>query len=250
MLEDFEALDAPCGTDGDRRRGWEFVRAIMAAFDRPVAEGDGIDAGRVQAANERLGGIPAALREAYLLFGRRTDLTAAQDQLLAPEQLRSNADGILVFRVENQYCASWGIRVPALGAGQDDPPAVVNVGRGWVPYSDRLSVALVEMVLSEALMSADLRVTDNRELDDETSAALNASFVRLPIPDFPFWAGMTDSVRWFAGPDVLLRDDGGVWLWVLGRDPAAVRAVREALPGDWIQTADDGNDDQRTQVTP
>lgn len=238
MFEGLEALDALCGGDGHRRHGWEFVRALAAAFNRPVVEGDGIDARRLQVAEEELGcGLPTALREAYLLFGRRADLTAAQDRLVEPERLRIDADGVLVFRVENQYCASWGVPVLDVDDDEDDddPPALVNVGDGWVPYADRLPTALVEMVLSEALFSADERVTDNRELDDATHAALNAAFDRLPLPDFPFWAGMNDPVRWFAGPDVLLRDDGGAWLWVHGRTASAVQAVRQALPGDWMQ---------------
>lgn len=239
MFEGLDALRTACGERGDHRRGWEFVRAVAAAFGRPVIEGDGVDAGRLQAAEDRVGILlPAALREAYLLFGRRRDLTAAQDRLVSPEQLRTDADGVLVFRVEAQYCARWG--VPAGVVGRDDPPVVVNIGDGWVPYSDRLSLALVEMVLSEAMFSAEEGKVDNRALDEAATAALGAAFERLPLPDFPFWAGMDGPpIRWFAGLDVLLRDDGGTWLWVHGRAPAAVQAVRHRLPGEWLMAPDD-----------
>ncbi|GHJ11812.1 hypothetical protein TPA0907_61790 [Micromonospora humidisoli] len=87
---------------------------------------------------------------------------------------------------------------------------VVDAGDGWVPYADRLSVALVEMVLSEAMFSAHERHVDNRELDDTANALVSAAFECLPLPAFPFWAGMDGpGVRWFARPDVLLRNDGG-----------------------------------------
>lgn len=239
MLSGLDALHALCGKGGDRRRGWEFVRALTAALGRPVIEGDGVDAGRLQAAEDRIGiTFPAALREAYLLFGLRRDLTATQDRLVLPEQLRIDADGVLVFRVEAQNCASWGV-----SAGSEvDPAVVVNVGDGWVPYSDRLSLALVEMVLSEVMFSADEGHVDNRDMDDVVGAELGAAFDRLPLPDFPFWAGMDGPpIRWFAGSDVLLRDDGGTWLWVHGRSPAAVQAVRDRLPGEWLMVPDDGD---------
>ncbi|OKI49354.1 hypothetical protein [Micromonospora sp. CB01531] len=243
MFEGLDALHPLCSERGDHRRGWEFVRAVTAAFGRPVIEGDGVDASRLQAAEDRIGILlPAALREAYLLFGRRRDLTAAQDRLILPEQLRTDADGVLVFRVEAQHCASWGVSPGAVG--QDDPPVVVNIGDGWMPYSDRLSLALVEMVLSEAMFSADEGNVDNRELDDATHGALGTAFERLPLPDFPFWAGMDGPpIRWFAGLDVMLRDDGGTWLWVHGRTPAAVQAMRHRLPGEWLTVPDDENED-------
>lgn len=234
MFEGFEALEAVCSQEGDRDRAWDFVRAFTAAFGRAVLEGDGVADSRLYAVEERLGAaIPQALREAYLLFGQRIDLTAAQDRFVAPEHLEVDANGVLIFRVENQHCAWWGI--PAGAVNSDDPPVLVNVGDGWVPYSDRLTLALVEMVLSETMFSADERAGDNRELDDVAYAVLIEEFDRLPLPDFPFWAGMDgSSIRWFAGPDVLLRDDGGSWLWVHGRTPEALQKVRERLPGDWM----------------
>jgi hypothetical protein len=242
VIEVLEGLDELAA--GNRHRGWEFVRALTAAFGRPVVDGDGVDAALVQVSEDRIGfALPAVLREAYLLFGRRRDLTAAQDILVSPQSLDVDPDGVLVFRMEAQGCASWG--VPARAMGQDDPPVMVNVGDGWLPYSDRLSVVLVEMVMSEVMLSADERNVDNRELDDTTNALVNARFDPLPLPVFPFWAGMEGpGVRWFAGPDVLLRNDGETWLWVHGRTPAAVQAVRERLSGKWLMVPDDDEDEE------
>src|SRR5262249_49550651 len=58
------------------------------AWTRPLARGDGYDEDLLWVAGERLGErLPAALRDAYLLFGRRADLTACQDPLLPPDRL-------------------------------------------------------------------------------------------------------------------------------------------------------------------
>lgn len=77
-------------------------------------------------------------------------------------------------------------------------------------------------------------------MDDTANALVRTAFERLPLPVFPFWAGMDGpGIRWFAGPDVLLRNDGETWLWVHGRTPAAVQAVRERLPGEWLMVPDE-----------
>ncbi|MEY9967556.1 hypothetical protein ABIA33_005627 [Streptacidiphilus sp. MAP12-16] len=52
--------------------------------------------------------------QAYLFLGRRTDLTSNHDRLLMPDELYV-ADGALVYRVENQGAASWGVLLEDLG---------------------------------------------------------------------------------------------------------------------------------------
>ncbi|NUP49761.1 MAG: hypothetical protein HOW97_20990, partial [Catenulispora sp.] len=219
----------------DRQQVWEFVRSYAAAFGWPLVDGDGVEPAELDAAATRLGrGLPLALCEAYLLFGRRRDLTASQDTLLSPERLNVDPSrSVLVYRHENQACAAWGVRLAELEL--DDPPVVMDLGNGWVPYSERLSVAMAEMVLSESMLSEhEASTTDNCGLDDRTRSMLEADFDRLGLPDLPFWAAPDGPpVRWFQGPDVLLRDDGGQWLWVHGRSSAAVDAVRDRLPSEW-----------------
>lgn len=69
---------------GDRQRVWGFIAEFAAAWARPLSPGDGYSEDVLWAVGERLGvRLPAALREAYLLFGRRSDLTAQQDPLRA-----------------------------------------------------------------------------------------------------------------------------------------------------------------------
>ena len=111
--------------------------------------------------------MPAALLEAYGLFGRRTDLTRNQDVMLGPDRIHVDESGeVLVLRLENQGCARWGVRVADLG--QPDPPVVwedtSTTSKGWSPFLDRLSTAFVEVVLSESLFGKE-GFSDNRELD-------------------------------------------------------------------------------------
>jgi hypothetical protein len=131
------------------------------------------------AAEQRLGvKLPVALREAYLLFGRRADLTACQDPLLPPDRLRVDHSGsIMVFRVENQHCAEWGV---ATGDdwNQADPPVYVRQrdDRRWEPFLDRVPAACVEMVLSEVLLG-------RRQLGD--MCALPAGLRTDPVSGMP-----------------------------------------------------------------
>ncbi len=226
-----------------------FIRRFAEHFARPITVDDGCGDGELREAQVRLGfPLPAALRDVYALIGRRDDLTRNQDELLAPDQLRLDDTGqVLVFRVENQAVAHWGVPVSALA--EPDPPVVFQLRsapaaeRVWRPFLDRVSLACIEMVLSEWMLSADENETededdglaDNRELDDEARAALDAAFRRLPIPDYPLWAEPDGRpARWFTTPQALLRDDAGVWLWVRAATPKALASVRDALPGDWM----------------
>jgi hypothetical protein len=83
-----------------------------------------------------------------------------------------------------------------------------------------------------------LELSDNRELDPAAAALNEQHFARLAIPAYPLWAEPGGVVRWFTGPDVLLRDDAGIWLWVRARTTLALDAVRTALPGEWLMLPD------------
>ena len=111
-------------------------------------------------------------------------------------------------------------------------------GDGWEPFLERFSLACVEMVLSESLFSAPLELSDNCELDPTAATLVEQRFARLAIPDYPMWALPGASVHWLTGPDLLLRHDGGTWLWVRARTTAALDAVRSTLPGEWLMLPD------------
>ncbi|MEU6925323.1 SMI1/KNR4 family protein [Streptomyces sp. NPDC046631] len=211
---DLDALGAATGERPDRQAAWRFIRAFARDWSgRPLGEADGHTAAELDAAQARLGlPLPAALREALQLLGTRIDLTDNQDTLLAPQDLYVDADrGVLVFRVENQSCAYWGIRVTDLD--QEDPPVVIRAdlvsptADDWAAWLDRVSVAFIEIVLSEALCAdEDLMgwvTPDDTGLPEDIAAA----FLRLPFPEYPI--SQRPGSRWYAHDEIILRDDHG-----------------------------------------
>ncbi len=224
----------------DAPGAWRFIRRFAAHHATPIVAGDGFGEEDLLAAEARLGfTLPASLRAVYALLGRRDDLTRNQDRLLTPDEITLDDDGqVLVFRVENQSVALWGIPLPALT--EKDPPVVVRLEspapaeRAWRPFLERVSLACVEMVLSEWLF-ATAQFTDNRELDAETITLLEKQFHRLPMPGYPQW-GVPEGgpVRWFEGRGAILRDDGGTWVWARAGSTDEIATVRRVLPGDWM----------------
>ncbi|MFD8599331.1 SMI1/KNR4 family protein [Kitasatospora sp. NPDC059646] len=221
----------------DRGRAWEFLHAFAAAWTTPLTDADGVPDGELERAQARLGlRFPAALREFYTLLGTRTDLTENQDPLLPPGEVfvHDEFGGVLVFRAENQGCAYWGVRLEDLG--RDDPPVFVQSRDGWLPFMDRLSLAALELILSESLF-AESRFYNACELPADLIETLPHRFKRLALPDYPLWTGLEDSpVRWYSAPGVLLRLDGGEafsWLHVVGRTRAGLEALEKAFPARW-----------------
>lgn len=241
------ALPALLTAPRDRALAWWFITGFATYWGRPLGDGDGWDPAAVDAAERRLGlALPAALREAYLLFGRRDDLTSNQDRLLPPDELYVQ-DGALVYREENQGCAFWGIPLAdlereatagddAVGAGAAGDDAVRDnprtVGRldladksqeRWEPWMPSLTAACVEIVMSEALMDPDAH-TDFLDTDGEGLAReVETLCDRLQ----PFGPGSS----WFAGADVLIREVEDAFVCVRARTAEALDPIRAVLPG-------------------
>jgi len=237
MSDAFDLGQEVAASLGSRQGAWRFVRRFAQSWLTPLTIDDGWTSADLQAAERRLGlRLPPAIREAYGLFGRRQDLTSVQDRLLGPDELEVDLTGeVLIHRVENQSVAVWG--VPLAAMAQPDPPVVLARNFedvGWEPFLDRFSVACVEMVLSESLFSAPVELSDNRELDPAAAALVGQLFASLAMPAYPMWALPGGSVRWFVGPEVLVCDFAGTWLWVRARTTAELDAVRVALPGEWL----------------
>lgn len=185
MVEEFDAARALGNGVPDRERAWEFLRGFAAGWQAPLVDGCGLSAGEVERAEARLGlRFPAALREFYVLLGARKDLTDNQDPLLPPGEVfvHDGFGGVLVFRAENQGCAYWGVRLEDLGLA--DPPVFVQSRDGWLLFMDRLSLAAVELVLSESLFAPG-RFYNACELPEDLIEPLPRRFARLPLPDYP-----------------------------------------------------------------
>lgn len=240
MSERFDVVGEVAAACRDRARAWRFLRGFAAAWSTPLTGDDGRYRDELAAAEQRLGTpLPEALKEALALLGGREDLTSNQDCLLRPDQLHYDETGrALVWRLENQGVARWGIPVEDLRL--PDPPVIFQLDgtysapEPWRPFLDRFSVACVEMVLYEALFGSDGDDHDNREAGDADPGIIERRYTRLAVPDYPMWADPEGPpVRWFHGRDALICDHAGAWIWVRTRTPEALRAVRDTLPGDW-----------------
>lgn len=237
MTQGFDlAASLARGVEG-RSGAWSFIQGFAAHWASALEDGDGWAEADLVAAEEQLGvRLPAALREAYLLFGRRRDLTSNHDELLGPAELYvDDAREALVFRRENQGAASWGIPLDSL---QDDDPAVFvrpdladKSAERWEDWLERLSLCFVEIVLSGSLQAGE-DLCDFLDPDEDSIELLEANAVRLPFPAYP--AGQAHGPRWFLGQDVLVRDDDGAALLARGRTAEDLDRVREVIPGDWL----------------
>ncbi|MEU0990641.1 SMI1/KNR4 family protein [Streptomyces sp. NPDC005953] len=239
MVGDFNAAEAMHDGIPDRSKAWDFIRAFAAGWRSPLTDGDGVGQEELKQNEGRLGlPLPTALREAYLLFGRRPELFEHQDPMLPPSDLFVHEDlgGVLCFRSENQGCAFWGVRLSDLG--EADPPVVVQSREGWRPFMDKVSLACVELVLSESLFS-DGPLYNACELPAEVVSQIPQLFQRIRLPDYPMWTGDDESpVRWFSAPGLLLRQDGlaaDSRLHVRGKTLAHLSAAHVAVPGRWAQ---------------
>ena len=113
-----------------RPDAWQFIRRYVATWGDALGADDGCPGHELDEVERRLGlTLPLAVREGYRLLGRRPDLTNLQDELLAPQRLRVEDDHVLVYRVENQGCAVWGVDLT--DPAGDDPP-------GWFTGPDVL----------------------------------------------------------------------------------------------------------------
>ncbi|WP_405842215.1 SMI1/KNR4 family protein [Streptomyces sp. NBC_01518] len=239
MLDDPDVSVVLRGGVQTRSQAWNFVRWFADAWmGCPLRSEHGCTEGELAAAEADLGfELPAALREGLRLFGRRDDLTRQQDPLVRPTGLyvHDALNGVLVFRRENQDCAYWGIRLDEIE--QEDPPVMVESREGWIPFLDRMSLAWVELVLSESLFGTD-SLYDACELPNALLPSLHARHARVDLPDHPMWASKDDSpVRWYAAPGRLICRDGiedRSWIHARGRTPADLEAIRAELPGSWV----------------
>ncbi|MFD0683653.1 SMI1/KNR4 family protein [Actinomadura fibrosa] len=214
----------------DRSGAWTFICGFAESWGFPLTASDGTPESELAAAEHRLDvRLPTALREAYLLFGTRTDLHSNHNWLLRPDEFYLE-DKALVFRDENQGVTAWGMLLADLG----DPDPAVHFSMDsdpWQPWLDRFSIAAVEIVLSEVLQAQN-DLCDYRDLEEGEQEELSRRFTRLPFPAYPEGE---DGQRFYAAPGLLLSTSGGSWLSVRARDEQTLDTLRETFPGDWLE---------------
>ncbi len=113
------------------RLDWSEQSPHIRTLYRPWKPGDGYDEATLQMAEARLYiRLPTKLRNFYLAWGQREDLTQTNYPLLYPNNLVVRAD-TLIFWVDNQAVFYWGVRREALE--ESDPPVVITESgpSGW-----------------------------------------------------------------------------------------------------------------------
>ncbi|MEU2129793.1 SMI1/KNR4 family protein [Streptomyces sp. NPDC018352] len=239
MTHEFDLVQSLAVGTESRGDAWQFIREFVANWAEPLGDDDGWTEADLVAAEERLGvQLPRTLRDGYLLFGRRRDLTRNHDVLLSPSELHvDDSKEALVFRHENQGAASWGILLEALG--EEDPAVFIRAdladktAERWEGWLERLSLALIDIVLSEFLQADDEYCDFLDVLDDQGIEALERVCTRLPFPAYPLCEA-EPGIRWFLGDDVLVRDDGGMAVLARGRTEEGINRIRDLVPGDWL----------------
>lgn len=244
----------------DRRNAWRFIRGFADSWLAPLCDGDGYSIGELNAAEKRLGFIlPIALREAYMLFGKRVDLCATMNHLRSPNDLYVYEDtGVLLYHAENQGCWERYIRLADLDF--EDPPTTQSCEWGHkehaagVAWSERLSIALIEMVLDESMHTDEL--TMYGELLEKELPEVERRFDPLGLPLLPLEEPecTLGRRRWYIGEDVILCIDpflplsdeqepmSGPWhrpwsragLSIRGRTFEAIHALQKILPREWF----------------
>jgi hypothetical protein len=156
---------------------WSAQSPHIRTLYHPWQPGDGWDEATIEATEARLGlRLPTPLRNFYLAWGRRRDITKTNDPMLDPDELVVRAD-TLIFWVANQSSWYWGMPRKAL---EDDPSVVITaVGPSgwevesklnWKPSHPRLLSFLDDMTYLHAFYP---------------SGAIHGGYTQLSLPDLP-----------------------------------------------------------------
>lgn len=190
---------------------------------RPVRDGDGVAPGRIAAAERRLGvRLPRALRELYLLLGRRRDALPRTFLVpAAPEGLRVR-DGLLVLAEEVAGVYALGLRVEDLGV--DDPPVVRwdDAGLPLRRVSDELSTFWLQLCLFLRTTALDAPADPAG-----TRTAVERSYTPLPLAPWP--SDLTGQLRFFGNAETVLWLESQGWVGLAVRSTGALARARQAL---------------------
>jgi hypothetical protein len=223
---------------------WARHRAFAAEWHSPLVEGDGVPEEKLQAAEKRLKlSLPAALREWYLLAGRRRDLVRKGRPgvfLATPGQLRKVEGGLIVYE-EGDGVVQWGIRLKDIE--MPDPPVCMDnsepfcralAHQEWIPENPTFSEFALQMLVMETLTSSRYYCWGWAE-----PAVLPQILSQLQDMGLPNWHYPADVTRFWSQPDVLVstqQDAKGIDLvevWVGSRNQASHREAVEVLPVKW-----------------
>jgi len=221
---------------------WALIKQFVAQWHRPLAQEDGLPLAEIREAEGQFDNpFPLALREWYLLAGRRSDLNAAQNYLLSPTHLEVS-DEHLVFFMENQAVVRWGMRLSDLGMA--DPPVYLDndfsvptapPSRPWILENATFSEFLLQMIMVHTLVrnrpSQENFFCGCAEIDPSTMEQIATLFPRF---EFPLWHWPFYPTQFFGTDEVLLMVDGSLWLWVVAQSALVLKKLEERIPVTWI----------------
>ena len=177
---------------------WSAQSPHIRTLYHPWQPGDGWDEATIQTTEARLGlRLPNPLRNFYLAWGRRRDMTDVQNPFLDPDTLVVRAE-TLIFCAENQAVWYWGVRCEALE--EDDPPVVmtesglsgwrVESELNWKPSHSHLSYFLDDMTYLHALFRGAIHGGWTRpylpDPSDEQVAWLEAHWSKANVSPLAF----------------------------------------------------------------
>lgn len=119
------------------------IRELFGITDR-----DGFAEGEIQKAVQTWGALPLALTDYYRELGANARVNRQQNFLVEPGKLFEQ-DDYLIFYLENQSAARWGIRREDLSA--DNPPVYCTAAEGTYELE---SDTLEEFLYAAALFQA------------------------------------------------------------------------------------------------
>ncbi|MFG2247077.1 hypothetical protein [Spirillospora sp. NPDC048823] len=264
MSSPFDLVDELAAGLENADAAFRFISRYCAAWTTPLARPDAYSLGEVQEVERRLGiALPASLREALLLFSRRYVGSVDPDRslmhrLIGVERFDIDADlRALMYQAENQ--GVWERYVRLEDMHLDDPPTfqTTNDYSELRPFTDRLSVALLDLVLREHWWH-DKRLIVYGELRQEQIADLADRFEELAlssvVPCYDWIVPMSPD-RWFLAPEVLVhlehtmvtteqewqndpwgrrRPGTAANLTLRGRTSESLHALMPTLPEQWF----------------
>jgi len=214
---------------------FEVLAELAGTFSKMPSSGWGYPEGEIEAARLAMpaltGGragarLPATLVRWWRDVGRVRELTAAQNQLLAPHRLKLHGD-IVVIYTEAQHCALWGIRVEDLA--HDDPPVVYLAGESQDQETEALSRFALMVGLFELCLSGS-GVPCSGHVNERAMEVLRRELHVLPVPTFR-WPLAGRISHFLADDDILVLMETYCVFAISTRPDIAEYLMNLAAPG-------------------
>nr|WP_315024972.1 hypothetical protein [uncultured Aminipila sp.] len=104
-----------------------------------VIEDIGFNDNKIEAAEKKWGILPSVLKDYYKQLGQHDRINKSQNYLCEPNSLYESGDYV-IFYIENQRAAEWGIKKEDLG--KEDPPVYCRMsGDEYILETDTLEQA-------------------------------------------------------------------------------------------------------------